>query len=72
MLCQRITCSTRTQIAEVTLADGMVWKAGPVGAEPDKDLFRFLESRKIGDKVRLTVRRRDGDVEIDVKLQAKP
>ena len=37
-----------------------------------KDLFRILDSRKIGDTVRLTVRRRDGEVEVDVKLQAKP
>jgi len=37
-----------------------------------KDLFRILDSRKIGDTVRLTVRRPDGEVEIDVRLQAKP
>lgn len=37
-----------------------------------KDLFRILDSRKIGDTVRLTVRRPDGEIEVDVKLQAKP
>jgi S1-C subfamily serine protease len=37
-----------------------------------KDLFRILDSRKIGDTVRLTVRRSDGEVNVDVRLQAKP
>ena len=37
-----------------------------------QDLFRILDSRKIGATVRLTVRRPDGEVEVDVKLQAKP
>jgi S1-C subfamily serine protease len=37
-----------------------------------KDLFRILDSYKIGDTVRLRVRRPDGEVDVDVKLQARP
>jgi S1-C subfamily serine protease len=37
-----------------------------------KDLLRILDSRKIGDMVRLRVRRPDGEVDVDVRLQAKP
>ena len=37
-----------------------------------KDLFRILDSHNIGDTVRLRIRRPDGEVEVDVRLQAKP
>jgi S1-C subfamily serine protease len=37
-----------------------------------KDLFRILDSHKIGDTVRLRVRRPDGEVDVNVKLQARP
>ena len=35
------------------------------------DLYRILDSRNIGDTVRLRVRRPEGEVEVDVRLQAK-
>jgi S1-C subfamily serine protease len=37
-----------------------------------RDLFRILDTRNIGDTVRLRVRRPDGEVELDVTLQAEP
>jgi S1-C subfamily serine protease len=37
-----------------------------------KDLYRILDSRNIGDTVRVRVRRPDGEIDVDVKLQAKP
>jgi S1-C subfamily serine protease len=37
-----------------------------------KDLFRIIDTHKIGDTVRLRVRRPDGEVNIDVRLQARP
>ena len=36
-----------------------------------KDLYRILDSRNIGDTVRVRVRRPDGEIEVDVRLQAK-
>jgi S1-C subfamily serine protease len=36
-----------------------------------KDLFRILDSRKVGDTVRLRVRRSDGEVDVDVRLEAR-
>ncbi|MHC4626446.1 MAG: S1C family serine protease [Planctomycetota bacterium] len=36
-----------------------------------KDLYRILDSRNIGDVVRVRVRRADSEVEVDVRLQAK-
>jgi S1-C subfamily serine protease len=36
-----------------------------------KDIFRILDSHKIGDNVKVTVRRRDDEVNVDVRLQAK-
>ncbi|MHC4912685.1 MAG: S1C family serine protease [Planctomycetota bacterium] len=37
-----------------------------------RDLFRILDTHKIGDTVRLRVRRPDGEVDLDVRLQAQP
>jgi S1-C subfamily serine protease len=36
-----------------------------------KDLFRILDSRKIGDTVRLRIRRSDGEVDVDIRLEAR-
>ncbi len=37
-----------------------------------RDLFRILDTHNIGDTVRLRVRRPDGEVDLDVRLQAQP
>lgn len=37
-----------------------------------KDLFRTLDSHNIGDTIKLRVRRPDGEVDLDVRLQAQP
>jgi S1-C subfamily serine protease len=37
-----------------------------------RDLFRILDFHDIGDTVRLRVRRPNGEVEVNVKLQAHP
>jgi S1-C subfamily serine protease len=36
-----------------------------------KDLFRILDSRKIGDTVRLRVRRSNGEVDVNLRLEAR-
>jgi S1-C subfamily serine protease len=37
-----------------------------------KDLFRILDTHNIGDTVRLRIRRPDGEINLDVRLQAQP
>ena len=37
-----------------------------------KDLFRILDNHNIGDTVRLRIRRPDGEINLDVRLQAQP
>jgi len=37
-----------------------------------RDLFRILDSYKIGDTVRLRVRRPDGEIDVSVRFQARP
>lgn len=37
-----------------------------------RELFRILDTHKIGDTVRLRVRRPEGEVDLDVRLQAQP
>jgi hypothetical protein len=37
-----------------------------------RDLFKILDSQNVGDTVRLRVHRQGGDVDVDVKLQARP
>ena len=61
----------RDRRGRIVLGDLIVAIDGNKVSE-SRDLFRILDSYNIGDKVKLRVRRPDGEIDLDVILQARP
>jgi S1-C subfamily serine protease len=55
----------------ILLGDLIVAIDGNIVRE-SRDLFRILDSHNIGDKIKLRVLRPDGEIEVNVTLQAQP
>jgi S1-C subfamily serine protease len=62
---------TRRDVRGRTVLGDLIVAMDNQKVSESKDLFRILDSQNVGDTVRLRVRRPDGEVDVDVTLQAK-